>query len=1276
MLLPSIAPQVRGYGLATGLDHRFRYVARLSSNVAGMNGNSWVVTSLPYVHYSTATIAGMPAKVVLMGMGGAQWEWVSGTGYVGLFGTRRRLDVIGSNVRMLSSDGGMVTFYGPSIASPLRGRQQSAVSPQGVITTVTYDGNSRIASETRTDPVSGDQAMLLYTFAPSGVHQGRITRVEKRLVRSGVEHPIHRWLFTYHSGADSAGSLNDLKTAEEQILEAATGSWASLGTRYFRYYKSNSGIGFTHGLRYVVEADGYARMKELGIDPENVSQTTDAVLAGYAAESYEYDADRRHSKVVLRAGTETTTFARLNSDGASVRNWARREIATRPDGSTLTTYFDTAERRVLEILKNGSDDWPEYWEFNADNRETLHATSSAIASVTEPANASQNFTVTLKAGAGLIETKDYYPASGGGAGSAPLHLKLTSVKEGASGTPVKQQELTYLARTVGGDTIYMTANATVFRDSNGGGTSPATTENLYSWRGSTFAVLSHTVTPPVVGTGENGTGVKTSRVTFYDDYGNARWRKNERGRIDYAVYDRITGALHFRIEDANTADLQDVPAGWSTPVGFGSSRRTDSQSDRLGRSTLVLGPAHLVPTKNEAGAVVAVLTRRADFACYLDGKREVRSAKGGSTLGGFYTLGTVTLRRLNFANRELEVIEAARACECGPLSPTEVFPQSAWKRWRREFHNAAEYRDESRVWHAIPVTGEGFENVNYYATRYGRDAMGRENRVTSPGGTIHRSVIDARGNPSSKWIGTNDTGATNTDPTGGGATGNNLVKVATHVYDNGADGGNGNLTSVIRPVDGNSANDRTETFTYDFRDRLTGGSRSDGTNTYLDRFTLDNRGNTTQTDAYHTSVAAANLTARSKTFFDARGRDYKDETFSIDPTTGAVGNALVARRWRDASGNVMKETFQGIEGFVKRTFDAFDQILRSYSACNPTGGSNDNHPANDTVVEQTETLYDAAGDTVQATAWQRFHDATGNGPLNGPTGPDPKARRTYACFWQDAIGRGIASADYGTNGGAILLRPEVPPPTSEEVLVTVTRYATTGEPGEVIAADGTVTRTKRNALGQEIQTIENFKDGAAPAADVNRTTRFAYHPSGGLETLTLVNDVTGDQVTRWVYGTTLTDSGVATGHLLRAKIYPESDDANAPLGNGPDGIYERTEHTYNRQGEVVTTKDPNETVHTYERNQLGQLIHDRITAFGPGVNQTIKRVTITFDAKRPALTAKVTCFDHATPGSGSVVNEVGFTYDGLGQQTKDRQAHGGVVIPGSTPEVGYSYETP
>jgi len=155
----------------------------------------------------------------------------------------------------------------------------------------------------------------------------------------------------------------------------------------------------------------------------------------------------------------------------------------------------------------------------------------------------------------------------------------------------------------------------------------------------------------------------------------------------------------------------------------------------------------------------------------------------------------------------------------------------------------------------------------------------------------------------------------------------------------------------------------------------------------------------------------------------------------------------------------------------------------------------------------------------------------------------------------------------------------------------------------------------------------------------------------------------------------LADSELATGHLLRAKIYPESDDAGAPLGDGPDGIFERTEHTYNRQGEIVTTTDPNETVHAYDRDKLGRLLHDRITAFGSGIDPTVKRISIAYEAKR-LLTAKVGSHDDATPGEGSVLNEVAYAYDGLGQQIKDRQAHGGAVAPGTTPEVGYDYDNP
>ncbi len=44
--------------------------------------------------------------------------------------------------------------------------------------------------------------------------------------------------------------------------------------------------------------------------------------------------------------------------------------------------------------------------------------------------------------------------------------------------------------------------------------------------------------------------------------------------------------------------------------------------------------------------------------------------------------------------------------------------------------------------------------------------------------------------------------------------------------------------------------------------------------------------------------------------------------------------------------------------------------------------------------------------------------------FNRPDGTEPKARVTYAANWRDGLGRGVASADYGTNGGTALTRPD------------------------------------------------------------------------------------------------------------------------------------------------------------------------------------------------------------------------------------------------------------
>ena len=62
-------------------------------------------------------------------------------------------------------------------------------------------------------------------------------------------------------------------------------------------------------------------------------------------------------------------------------------------------------------------------------------------------------------------------------------------------------------------------------------------------------------------------------------------------------------------------------------------------------------------------------------------------------------------------------------------------------------------------------------------------------------------------------MGTDDTGATADDPTGGGAEGNNMVLVTQYEYDSGNDGGDGNLTQQTQHVDGSTT--RVTSFSYE-----------------------------------------------------------------------------------------------------------------------------------------------------------------------------------------------------------------------------------------------------------------------------------------------------------------------------------------------------------------------------------------------------------------------------------------------------------------------------
>ena len=134
----------------------------------------------------------------------------------------------------------------------------------------------------------------------------------------------------------------------------------------------------------------------------------------------------------------------------------------------------------------------------------------------------------------------------------------------------------------------------------------------------------------------------------------------------------------------------------------------------------------------------------------------------------------------------------------------------------------------------------------------------------------------------------------------------------------------------------------------------------------------------------------------------------------------------------------------------------------------------------------------------------------------------------------------MATVDYGTYGGSTPILPVVVPSRSDNVLVSSVAYDSSGEAYQTIDPAGREDRLVRDALGRVTKTIQNYKDGivSAAAPDEDVTMETTYNADGKILTLTAKNPTTGDQVTKHVCGTTLSDSQIASADLLGAKICP------------------------------------------------------------------------------------------------------------------------------------------
>jgi len=209
-------------------------------------------------------------------------------------------------------------------------------------------------------------------------------------------------------------------------------------------------------------------------------------------------------------------------------------------------------------------------------------------------------------------------------------------------------------------------------------------------------------------------------------------------------------------------------------------------------------------------------------------------------------------------------------------------------------------------------------------------------------------------------------------------------------------------------------------------------------------------------------------------------------------------------------------------------------------------------------------------------------------------------------------------------------------------------------------------------LGRVTTSERYWDDDGNPATggdDEDVTVATTYTVGGQVATYTAHNPDTGNQTTTYVYGSSVggVTPEIYRSDLLRAVIYPDSDDTTA-LGDGTDGVYDRVEYRYNRQGQVTQMKDPGGTVHEYAFDGLGRQTADKATTLGTNIDGSVRRIERSYEVR--GMVASITSYD-ATTG-GNAVNQVLREYNDFGLLEKEYQEHDGLKDANSL-YVGYNY---
>ena len=762
----------------------------------------------------------------------------------------------------------------------------SMTDPDGNQTTITYTGGLPTQVQQSLTTGSGFDALTVYkdyeySYISSGVNSGLLSEVTEETSSTGLldveAQIVQSEGFAYYTGDDGQpGEEGDLMAT---VVQDPSG--AVTDASYYQYYTS-SGSGGGNGdealvkyefgtsstyrvlqsvsvnldtLAASVSFDPVTLAYDIGSDlnsDSSVSAFADTYLAYNDENQVTTAVDAQAGCSVCSGGLGTYTYCYYTNPSAGLLNenaWQTRTTETLPDGDKNIYYTNSYGQPLLIVFEQTKDpltgdttslEWDTWYRYNGDGEVVLMADPSAVTSFSESYPDLVDYgtdSCLLSPDSGLLTQYIYgtsNTATSSSDGDVYDYLKETDLLNGTSGTPVPQQTILYISHTGGGTTTYLVASTTDYRDADYGGSQ--TTSFSYSWFDDSQQASIVITIYPAVTTAENGPNTTTTSAVAYDPYGNVVWSKDQAGVLGYTQYDTLTGAAVEEIQDVNTSISGDyssayLPSGWS---GSGSNRVTTDWVDNQGRTI-----EEITPNGN------------AIFTVYLDATHEVRTYTGWifNSSSDSYSEDSrstlpptqVTVDDMADAMMLTFTMSAAPHLTYGVPDGTEAV--SGLQSLEIDYANSAgqtvledDYFNLSGI--AVDQASAADDSYgtsstmagsgNFDETQLAYDKEGLQDIVTSPAGTITRTVHDGQGNVVATYVGTKDTPESGYwSPWNNTAySTNNMVQTEADIYDYGGVG-DGDLTEKILYTNAGSASGYTasdpnqeDQYVYDWRDRL------------------------------------------------------------------------------------------------------------------------------------------------------------------------------------------------------------------------------------------------------------------------------------------------------------------------------------------------------------------------------------------------------------------------------------------------------------------------